>query len=55
MPARLAYGFLYATLVGNLDEERRLAVDAALGDPAAIAERDERRRAAVLEADFEVG
>lgn len=55
MSARRAYSFIYSQVVKPLDEDARLEVDALLGDPAAAAERDRRRRAAVQAAGIEVG
>lgn len=55
MPARLAYGVIYTTIVSRLDETGRLKIDALLGDTDAQAELDERRRAAVVAAGGLVG
>lgn len=54
MSARRAYAFLYARLVAPLDTDRRLEVDALLGDPVAIVERDARRREVVGMFDLEM-
>ena len=55
MTARRAYSFIYARLVAPLSDDGRLEVDAVLGDDAAIAERNRRRRSTVEMAGIEVG
>jgi len=55
MSARRAYAFVYGRLVAPLDEDRRLEVDAILGDPAAKAESQRRRQDMVASMGVEVG
>ena len=55
MPARLAYGMFYATVIAGTDDDGRLKIDALLGDPRAEAELERRRRASVAAMDVEVG
>jgi hypothetical protein len=54
MPARQAFVFIKGELLKNRDDDERLEIEALLGDPDALRERDSRRAAAVAEFDFEV-
>ncbi len=54
MIAWRGYRFIYSRLVAPLDDDARLEVDAVLGDPAAVAERDRRRRDTVLAVGVEL-
>lgn len=47
MPARLAYPFVYEAITAGLDDDKRIKVDALLGDPDAIAYVNNSRREAV--------
>jgi hypothetical protein len=53
--ARRAYPMIYQRIIRNLDDDRRLEIDAILGDPEAEAERQRRRRDAIATADIEIG
>lgn len=55
MPARLAFPFLYTECVRHADEDARLQIDALLGDRSAAVEMNERRSAAALAMDADIG
>lgn len=55
MNARLGFGFVYGTITRGLDEDRRLQIDALLGDVDAEVEMQERRREAFAAMGAEVG
>lgn len=46
---------IHERIVRNLDDDQRLDVEAILGDPVAIAARNERRRDALAIAGVELG
>jgi len=47
MPARRAYGFIYARLVRGLPDDTRLKIDALLGDVDAAAALEQQRTEAI--------
>jgi hypothetical protein len=55
MTARRAFRFIYGRLVAPLGEDARIEVDALLGDPAAQAEMQSRRREAIAAIGGEIG
>jgi hypothetical protein len=51
----MAYPLIYQRIVRNLDEDRRLEIDAILGDEGARTVMQERRREAIVAAGIEIG